>query len=282
MKIARIGQLGQEKPALILEDGSYVDVSSIVPDISPQSLDDGALAKLSTADLDALPRLKADTRIGSPLARPGKIICIGLNYAKHAAEGGMAVPEEPVVFFKATTALTGPNDGLVIPKNSTKTDWEVELAFVIGKTCRHATLDNAMDYVLGYCVHNDWSERAWQLEGAGQWVKGKSADTYAPLGPFIATTDEITNPHNLGLWLEVNGERLQDSNTDDFIFNIPEVIVHLSQYMTLEAGDVISTGTPAGVGLGQKPPRYIKPGDVVELGIDGLGSQKQVARSYEA
>jgi 2,4-didehydro-3-deoxy-L-rhamnonate hydrolase len=281
MKIARIGQLGQEKPALILEDGSYVDVSSIVPDISPQSLDDGALAKLSTADLDALPRLKADTRIGSPLARPGKIICIGLNYAKHAAEGGMAVPEEPVVFFKATTALTGPNDGLVIPKNSTKTDWEVELAFVIGKTCRHATLDNAMDYVLGYCVHNDWSERAWQLEGAGQWVKGKSADTYAPLGPFIATTDEITNPHNLGLWLEVNGERLQDSNTDDFIFNIPEVIVHLSQYMTLEAGDVISTGTPAGVGLGQKPPRYIKPGDVVELGIEGLGSQKQVARSYE-
>lgn len=281
MKIARIGQPGQEKPALVLEDGSYIDVSSIVSDISPETLDEGAAARLTAADLSDLPRLDADARIGSPVSRPGKIICIGLNYAKHAAEGGMAVPEEPVVFFKATTALAGPNDGLVIPKNSEKTDWEVELAVVIGKTCRHATLDNAMDYVLGYTIHNDWSERAWQLEGAGQWVKGKSADTYAPLGPFIATKDEIADPHELRLWLDVNGEHLQDSNTNDFIFNIPEVLVHLSQYMTLEAGDVISTGTPAGVGLGQKPPRYIKPGDVVELGIDGLGVQKQVARPYE-
>ena len=280
MKLARIGPLGAEKPAVLLEDGSYVDVSSIVNDFTPDSLDDGAIDKLRAADLSGLPRLDNNQRIGAVIRRPGKIICIGLNYAAHAAEGGMDVPAEPVVFFKATSAITGPNDGIVIPKGSEQTDWEVELAVVIGKTCRHASEENALDFVLGYCLHNDWSEREWQLHRSGQWVKGKSADTFAPLGPFIATCDEISDPNQLGLWLTVNGEQLQNSSTDDFIFNVQQVIAHLSTFMTLEAGDVISTGTPAGVGLGLKPPRYLKPGDVVELGIDGLGTQRQVARSY--
>ncbi len=280
MKLARIGEIGSEKPAIILSDDSRVDVSSIIDDLTPEALEAGALEKLKGADLDGLPRLGAEERIGAVIKRPGKIVCIGLNYAKHAAESGMDVPGEPVLFFKASSAITGPNDGIVIPKDSTQTDWEVELAVIIGKTCKHVSVDDALDYVLGYCVHNDWSERDWQLQRTGQWVKGKSADTFAPLGPFIATSDEIANPNSLDLWLTVNGEKLQDSNTSDFIFNIQEVIAAVSQYMTLEPGDVISTGTPAGVGLGLDPPRYLKPGDVVELGIDQLGTQRQVASTY--
>lgn len=282
MKLARYGQPGFEKPAVLLDDGTRIDVSSIVEDFTPWCLEDGVLDKLRAADLSALPRIDAKERIGAVVKRPGKIICIGLNYAAHAAEGGMDVPKEPVVFFKATSAITGPNDGIVIPKGSEQTDWEVELAVVIGKTCRHVSEERAIDYVLGYCVHNDWSERDWQLHRSGQWVKGKSADTFAPLGPYLATPDEIPNPNELQLWLTVNGEKLQNSSTNDFIFNVQHVIAHLSAFMTLEAGDVISTGTPAGVGLGLKPPRYLKPGDVVELGIEGLGQQQQVARAYTA
>jgi 2-keto-4-pentenoate hydratase/2-oxohepta-3-ene-1,7-dioic acid hydratase in catechol pathway len=282
MKLARYGQPGFEKPAVLLDDGTRIDVSSIVEDFTPWCLEDGALEKLRAADLSTLPTIDSKERIGAVIKRPGKIICIGLNYAAHAAEGGMEVPQEPVVFFKATSAITGPNDGIVIPKESEQTDWEVELAVVIGKTCRHVSEEQAMDYVLGFCVHNDWSERDWQLHRSGQWVKGKSADTFAPLGPFLATPDEIPNPNELKLWLTVNGEKLQDSSTNDFIFNVQQVIAHLSAFMTLEAGDVISTGTPAGVGLGLKPPRYLKPGDVVELGIEGLGQQQQIARAYSA
>jgi 2-keto-4-pentenoate hydratase/2-oxohepta-3-ene-1,7-dioic acid hydratase in catechol pathway len=280
MKLARYGQPGFEKPAVLLDDGTRIDVSSLVSDFTPWDLEDGAMEKIRAADLSALPRIDAQERIGAVVKRPGKIICIGLNYAAHAAEGGMDVPQEPVVFFKATSAITGPNDGIVIPKNSEQTDWEVELAVVIGKTCRHVSEEQAIDHVLGYCVHNDWSERDWQLHRSGQWVKGKSADTFAPLGPYLATPDEVPNPNELQLWLTVNGEKLQDSSTNDFIFNVQQVIAHLSSFMTLEAGDVISTGTPAGVGLGLKPPRYLQPGDVVELGIEGLGQQKQVARAY--
>lgn len=280
MKLARYGQPGLEKPAVLLEDGTRIDVSSLVEDFTPWALEDGAIEKLRAADLSALPRIDPQERIGAVVKRPGKIICIGLNYAAHAAEGGMDVPQEPVVFFKASSAITGPNDGIMIPKNSEQTDWEVELAMVIGKTCRHVSEEHALDYVLGFCVHNDWSEREWQLHRSGQWVKGKSADTFAPLGPYLATPDEIPNPNELKLWLTVNGEKLQDSSTNDFIFNVQQVIAHLSTFMTLEAGDVISTGTPAGVGLGLKPPRYLKPGDIVELGIEGLGQQRQVARAF--
>jgi 2-keto-4-pentenoate hydratase/2-oxohepta-3-ene-1,7-dioic acid hydratase in catechol pathway len=277
MKLARIGSLGFEKPAVILDDGTRIDVSTLIADFTPETIEGGALEKLKSADLSALPRLDAHARLGAVIKRPGKIICIGLNYAAHAAEGGMEVPTEPILFFKASSAITGPNDGIMIPKGSTQTDWEVELAVVIGTTCRHVAEENALDYVLGYCVHNDLSEREWQFLRGGQWVKGKSADTYAPLGPYLATPEEIPDPNNLALWLTVNGEKLQNSSTSDFIFQVQHVIAYLSTFMTLEAGDIISTGTPAGVGAGLKPPRYLKPGDIVELGIEGLGQQRQIA-----
>jgi 2-keto-4-pentenoate hydratase/2-oxohepta-3-ene-1,7-dioic acid hydratase in catechol pathway len=280
MKLARIGSLGFEKPAVILDDGTRIDVSTLIADFTPETIEGGALEKLKSADLSALPRLDAHARLGAVIKRPGKIICIGLNYAAHAAEGGMEVPTEPILFFKASSAITGPNDGIMIPKGSTQTDWEVELAVVIGTTCRHVAEENALDYVLGYCVHNDLSEREWQFLRGGQWVKGKSADTYAPLGPYLATPEEIPDPNNLALWLTVNGEKLQNSSTSDFIFQVQHVIAYLSTFMTLEAGDIISTGTPAGVGAGLKPPRYLKPGDIVELGIEGLGQQRQIVRAY--
>ena len=216
----------------------------------------------------------------APIARPSKIVCIGLNYAKHAAEAGATVPAEPVIFFKATTALCGPYDDVIIPRNSVKTDWEVELAVVIGKRASYIDESEALDYIAGYTVHNDYSERAFQLERSGQWVKGKSNDTFAPLGPYLVTPEEIKDPHQLRLWLSVNGDMLQDSNTDDMVFKIPFVIAYLSQFMTLLPGDVISTGTPFGVGLGFNPPRYLKAGDVVKLGIEGLGEQRQVAKDW--
>jgi 2-keto-4-pentenoate hydratase/2-oxohepta-3-ene-1,7-dioic acid hydratase in catechol pathway len=218
-----------------------------------------------------------DVRFASCVARPSKIVCIGLNYAKHAAESGMDNPAEPVVFFKSTTALCGPNDNVTIPKSSEKTDWEVELAVVIGKKASYVEEEEAMDYIAGYCVHNDYSERSFQLERGGQWVKGKSNDTFAPMGPYFVTSDEITDPQNLNLWLKLNGKKIQDSNTNDMIFGVQHIISYLSQYMTLLPGDIISTGTPSGVGLGFKPPVYLKPGDVVELGIERLGEQKQTA-----
>ena len=281
MKLIRFGEFGQEKPGLQLEDGKRIDVSSIVSDITAENFE-AALETLSSADLSACPEVPADVRLGSPIKRPGKIVCIGLNFHDHAKESGMQAPEEPVVFFKATTALVGPNDDLVIPRGSEKTDWEVELAVVIGKKASYVTKEDALDYVAGYCLHNDYSERAYQLERSGQWVKGKSNDTFAPLGPFIATKDEIADVNNLKMWLTVNGEQKQDGTTANLIFDVPTIVSYLSEFMTLEPGDVISTGTPAGVGLGFTPPQYVKAGDVIELGIEGLGQSKQTAKAYQA
>ncbi len=285
MKLIRVGQAGQEKPGLMLSDGRRVDASAVADDYTPGFFEEGGLARLETwaqGESASAPRLSDDERLGSPIARPGKIICIGLNYSDHAAESGMEIPSEPIIFFKATTALCGPNDDLVIPKGAAKTDWEVELSVVIGRRASYVEKAEAMDYVLGYALHNDYSERAFQLEQGGQWVKGKSCDTFAPLGPFLATQDEIPDPHNLRLWLKVNGETRQDGNTKTLIFDIPTIVSYLSQFMTLEPGDVISTGTPSGVGLGFDPPVFLKPGDVVELGIDGLGASCQHCVSYDA
>lgn len=283
MKLIRFGPEGSEKPGVQLDNGTRLDVSAFGQDYDERffggtGLED--LKKWLASNEDSCPVVATDIRLGAPLCRPSKIICIGLNYAKHAAESGMQIPKEPVLFFKATSAIVGPNDDVILPKHSEKTDWEVELAVVIGKKATYVSEDEAMNHVAGYVLHNDYSERAFQLEREGQWVKGKSCDTFAPLGPFIATTEEIKDPHNLNLWLKVNGEMLQNSNTSDFVFNLPESISYISQFMTLLPGDIISTGTPFGVGLGFDPPRYLKPGDVVELGIEGLGVSKQVARAY--
>ncbi len=283
MKLFRFGQEHHEKPGVILADGTKIDVSAFGEDYTESFFTNDGIKRLQNwliSNQDSCPKVSESERLASCIARPSKIICIGLNYAKHAAESGMAAPAEPVVFFKATTALCGPNDNVVIPKNSVKTDWEVELAFVIGKKASYVSKENAMDYIAGYCLHNDYSEREFQLERGGQWVKGKSCDTFAPLGPFMATADEISNPHQLNLWLKLNGQMLQDSNTNDMIFDIPTILSYLSEFMTLLPGDVVSTGTPAGVGLGFKPPVYLKPGDIVELGIENLGTQKQLAVAY--
>jgi len=284
MKLIRFGTKGSEKPGVQLEDSTRLDVSDFGQDYSEDFFGGDGLESLQTwldTNADNCPRVDGNTRLGAPLCRPSKIVCIGLNYAKHAQEAGMAIPKEPVLFFKASSAIVGPNDDVVIPKGSTKTDWEVELAVVIGKKASYVSESEAMNHVAGYVLHNDYSEREFQIEREGQWVKGKSCDTFAPLGPFIATRDEIANPHDLNLWLNVNGEQLQHSNTSDFVFNIPESISYISQFMTLLPGDVISTGTPFGVGLGFDPPRYLKAGDVVELGIEGLGTSRQVARAFQ-
>jgi 2-keto-4-pentenoate hydratase/2-oxohepta-3-ene-1,7-dioic acid hydratase in catechol pathway len=225
--------------------------------------------------------IDSSVRLGAPLARPSKIVCVGLNYAKHAEESGMKPPKEPVLFFKATSAIVGPNDNIIIPKGSVKTDWEVELAIVIGAKASYVSKADALSHVAGYVLHNDVSEREFQIERSGQWVKGKSCDTFAPLGPFIASVDEIADPNQLNLWLKLNGETMQNSSTEDFIFNVQEVISHISQFMTLLPGDIISTGTPFGVGLGLNPPKYLVPGDEVELGIDGLGVSKQKVVAYK-
>lgn len=284
MRLLRFGEFEQESPAVELANGKRIDVSAFGEDYTEKFFGTEGVARLATwleTNADNCPEVPADARLGSCIARPSKIVCIGLNYAKHAAESGMAVPPEPVVFFKATTALCGPNDDVIIPRNSEKTDWEVELAVIIGKKASYIEENDAMDYVAGYALHNDYSERAFQLERSGQWVKGKSNDTFAPLGPVLVTKDEMTDPENLRLWLSIDGEMLQDSNTNDMIFGIKHVVAYLSQFMTLLPGDVISTGTPFGVGLGFKPPRYLKGGEVIELGIDGLGTQRQVAVRYE-
>lgn len=283
MKLFRFGEPTNEKTGVILSDGKKIDVSAFGEDYNENFFATNGIPRLANwleSNLDNCAEVADDVRLASCVARPSKIICIGLNYAKHAAESGMAAPAEPVVFFKSTTALCGPNDDVIIPKNSVKTDWEVELAFVIGKKASYVEKDEAMNYIAGYCLHNDYSEREFQLERGGQWVKGKSCDTFAPLGPFLATIDEVGDPQNLRLWLKLNDEMLQDSNTDDMIFDIPTILSYLSQFMTLLPGDVISTGTPAGVGLGFKPPRYLKAGDIVELGIENLGTQKQTAVAY--
>ena len=279
MKLFRFGQLENEKPGILLDD-KKLDISAFGEDYNEKFFATDGLNRLQKwlKDNEAhCSEIADDVRFASCVARPSKIVCIGLNYAKHAAESGMDNPAEPVVFFKSTTALCGPNDNVTIPKSSEKTDWEVELAVVIGKKASYVKDEEAMDYIAGYCVHNDYSERSFQLERGGQWVKGKSNDTFAPMGPYFVTSDEITDPQNLNLWLKLNGKKIQDSNTNDMIFGVQHIISYLSQYMTLLPGDIISTGTPSGVGLGFKPPVYLKPGDVVELGIERLGEQKQTA-----
>jgi len=281
MKLTRYYENGTVVPGIFTTETEILNCAEFGEDWGEAFFENNGLERLEKflqERGDSLPRVNAgDVKLAPAVARPSKVVCIGLNYASHAKEAGMEPPSEPVVFFKATTAWAGPNDEIVIPRDSEKTDWEVELAVVIGKRTKYVSEEEALDYVAGYGVHNDYSEREWQLEKGGQWVKGKSADTYAPFGPYLATSDEVADPNNLGLWLSLNGEKLQDGNTSDFIFNIQQVISYLSNFMTLLPGDVISTGTPAGVGLGFDPPFYLKEGDVVELGIDGLGSQKQVA-----
>lgn len=277
MKIFRYRDGEQIKPGVKFGENHY-DISEFIKDIDRDFFENDGISILRKIQEKQLAHVIENPDFASPIYRPGKIVCIGLNYRKHAQESGMDIPEEPVVFFKATSSITGPFDPIIIPRGSEKTDWEVELAVIIGKKASYISQNEAMDYVAGYTIHNDVSERAFQLERGGQWVKGKSCDTFAPLGPYLVTKDEIDDPHNLNLWLKLNGEKLQDGNTADFIFNIPEVISYLSHFMTLEPGDIISTGTPEGVGLGFSPPRYLKNGDVVELGIEGLGSSKQVAR----
>lgn len=282
MKLIRYGEINKEKTGVII-DGDYYDTSSFGEDYNESFFETNGLERLQEflkKNRQQLQKISKQTRLGSPVARPSKIICIGLNYADHARETGAALPVEPIIFFKSTTALSGPFDDIVIPKNSQKTDWEVEIAVVIGKKTLYVSEAEASDHIAGYCLHNDLSEREFQLERNGQWVKGKSCDTFAPLGPFLATKDEISDVHNLHLWLKVNGETMQDSNTFNFIFKIPFLVSYISQFMTLLPGDVISTGTPAGVGLGMKPPVYLKPGDVVELGADGLGISSQKVKAY--
>jgi 2,4-didehydro-3-deoxy-L-rhamnonate hydrolase len=280
MKLFRFGIEGQEKPGAIWNN-QKIDVSGFVKDYTEEFLTQNGLAQLQSwlqTNADSCPIVDDGVRLGSCLARPSKIICVGLNYAQHAKETGVEPPKEPVLFFKSTTALCGPNDNVIIPPGSVKTDWEVELAVIIGKKASYLTLENAMDYVAGYALHNDYSEREYQLERSGQWVKGKSCDSFAPMGPYFVTKDEVPNPGNLHLWLDVNGKRMQDSSTSDLIFDIPFLIYYISQFMTMLPGDIISTGTPQGVGLGQKPtPWYLKAGDVVKLGIEGLGEQQQTA-----
>ncbi len=279
MKLLRYGRTGKEKPGLLDADGRIRDLSGHVPDIagsaiSPRSLK--ALARLSTADL---PLVKGNPRLGPCVAGTGKFICIGLNYADHAAESGLNVPPEPVVFMKATSAIIGPSDEVEIPRGSVKSDWEVELGVVIGSHAKYVPQEKAMDHVAGYCVVNDLSEREFQVERSGQWTKGKSADTFGPVGPWLVTKDEIADPQNLKMWLEVNGKRFQNGTTATMVYGVSFLVSYLSQFMSLHPGDIISTGTPPGVGMGQKPPRFLKAGDVMELGIDGLGRQRQVTRA---
>jgi 2,4-didehydro-3-deoxy-L-rhamnonate hydrolase len=283
MKLIRFGDPGRERPGLILSDGRRVDASSFGADYDEAFFGSDGLARLARwAEREGAraPAVSDDARLGPPVARPSKIVCVGLNYRDHARETGAAIPAEPVIFFKSTTALAGPNDDVVIPKGSTKTDWEVELAVVVGRRASYVEHADAAAHVAGYVLHNDYSERAFQLERGGQWVKGKSCDTFAPLGPWLATPDELGDPQALRMWLTVNGERKQDGSTRDMVYDVPTLVSYISQFMTLLPGDVISTGTPAGVGLGQKPPLYLKDGDVVELGIDGLGAQRQRLRAY--
>ncbi|HMC27061.1 MAG TPA: fumarylacetoacetate hydrolase family protein [Verrucomicrobiae bacterium] len=284
MKLIRWGAAGKERPGVILQDGNHVDSSGIVPDYDENFWSDGSVKKLQkwlSSDVATAPRVPTGTRLGPPIGRPSKIICIGLNYRDHAAESAIEVPREPVIFMKATTSLVGPNDPVVIPRGAEKLDWEVELAVVIGKTASYIPKDRALEYVAGYALHNDYSERSFQLERGGQWVKGKSADTFAPLGPFLATRDEVPDAGHLALWLKVNDEYRQNGNTANMIFDVPTIVSYVSEFMTLLPGDVISTGTPAGVGLGMKPPQYLKAGDVVDLGIAGLGESRQKVVAWE-
>jgi len=275
MKLLRYGQDGQEKPGLLDAQGGIRDLSGVVPDIGGAVLLPESLARLRALDPATLPIVEGTPRIGPCVAGVGKFICVGLNYSDHAAESGMAVPVEPIIFMKATSAIVGPNDDLAIPRGSTKTDWEVELGVVIGKTAKYVTEADAMSHVAGFCTVHDVSERAFQLEGTGQWVKGKSADTFGPIGPWLVTPDEVADCNDLDMWLEVDGKRYQDGNTRTMVFNVPFLVSYLSRFMSLRPGDIISTGTPPGVGHGMKPPVYLRAGNEVRLGVHGLGEQRQ-------
>ena len=280
MKLCRYGNPGQEKPALVDSSGKLRDLSKVLKDIDPAALSPEALSKLAATKPESLPLVEGNPRIGVPVNGISKYVAIGLNYSDHAAEANMQVPTEPIIFMKALSSICGPNDDTVQPKNSTKLDWEVELAIVIGRKALYVSEANALDYVAGYCLANDVSERAFQLQSS-QWDKGKGCDTFGPTGPWLVTTDEVPDPHALGMWLEVDGKRYQNGNSGNMIFRIPAIISYLSTMMSLHPGDVISTGTPAGVGLGQKPPVYLRPGNVVRLGIDKLGEQRQVVKAYD-
>jgi 2,4-didehydro-3-deoxy-L-rhamnonate hydrolase len=284
MKLIRFGELGRERPGLIVDGRVRLDASGCVRDYDEEFFANDGLSRLKqwlNENAASAPRIAPSVRHGSPVSRPSKIVCIGLNFRDHAKESKMEIPEEPVIFFKATTSLVGPNDDLIMPKNARKVDWEVELAVVIGKKCSYIEREEAPEYLAGYALHNDFSERWFQLERGGQWVKGKSADTFAPLGPFLATRDEIQDAGNLGMWLKVNGVFRQRSSTSEMIFDVPALVSYVSQFMTLLPGDIISTGTPAGVGLGMSPPQYLKAGDVVELGIDHLGESRQKVVAWQ-
>lgn len=273
--------MNAEKPGVLDANGGLRDLSGIVDDIAGETLSAEGLAKIAALDLSSLPLVEGNPRIGACVGNVGKFVCIGLNYSDHAAEAGMQVPEEPVTFFKATSAICGPNDNIEIPRTSERTDWEVELGVVIGKHTKYVSEEDALDHVAGYCIVNDLSERDFQMKRSGQWVKGKSADTFGPIGPWLVTRDDVVDPQNLAMYLEVNGLRYQNGSTNTMVFSVARVISHLSQFMSLQPGDVISTGTPPGVGMGQKPPVFLKPGDKVELGVEGLGVQKQVAYAAE-
>lgn len=275
MKLLRYGTQGIEKPGMMAADGTIRDLSGHIEDLTGAELSDAGLARLRDIDVNSLPVVEGSARLGPCVGNVGKFVCIGLNYADHAAESGMALPEEPGIFFKATSAIMGPNDDVEIPRHSVKTDWEVELGVVIGKAAKYIPESEALDHVAGYCVINDLSERDFQLHRSGQWVKGKSADTFGPIGPWMVTRDEVPDPQNLAMYLEVNGHRYQDGSTKTMHFDVATIVSHLSQFMSLQPGDVISTGTPPGVGMGQKPETYLKPGDVIELEIEGLGKQRQ-------
>lgn len=281
MKLLRYGPSGQEKPGLLDRHGKIRDLSAVVADIGGETLLPANLARLRAMDVDKLPAVGDGVRLGACVGKVGKFVCIGLNYSDHAAESGMTPPAEPVVFAKWTSAIVGPNDAIEIPRGSLKTDWEVELGVVIGKPGRYIEEADAASHIAGYCVINDVSEREYQLERGGTWDKGKGCDTFGPTGPWLVTADEVPDPHALGLWLEVDGHRYQNGSTSNLIFRIPQLISYLSRIMSLQSGDIISTGTPAGVGLGQKPPTYLRAGNVVRLGIDGLGEQRQVCRNAE-
>jgi ureidoglycolate lyase/2,4-diketo-3-deoxy-L-fuconate hydrolase len=282
MKLLRYGSLDQEKPGIIDTDGNIRSLEGVIDDVDGGVLSEDNLKRLQTLDLTSLPIIDAGVRIGACINKVGKFICVGLNYADHAAESGMAVPSEPVLFMKATSSIIGPNDAVVMPPKSEKSDWEVELGVVIGKETKYISEEDALDHIAGYCVINDLSEREFQIEKEGQWCKGKGCDTFGPIGPYLVTTDEVTDSNELDIWLELNGEMVQDGNTRTMVYKIPFLVSYISQFMSLQPGDIISTGTPPGVGLGFTPPKYLKEGDVMRLGISGLGEQQQTVERYKA
>jgi 2-keto-4-pentenoate hydratase/2-oxohepta-3-ene-1,7-dioic acid hydratase in catechol pathway len=276
MRLLRYGDPGREKPGILAADGTIRDLSAVIPDLTGDALLPASIDRLRALDSGKLPRVNEPVRLGPCVGRVGKFVCIGLNYSDHAAESGMAVPREPIIFMKATSAICGPNDNVVIPRGSQKTDWEVELGVIIGKPAKYVPQDQALAHVAGYCAVNDLSERAFQLEGTGQWVKGKSADTFGPIGPWLVTADEVSDPQKLGLWLEVDGKRQQQGTTATMVFGVAYLVSYISKFMSLQPGDIISTGTPPGVGAGKKPPVFLKPGNSIRLGVEGLGEQIQM------